>query len=262
MKHYVVIEKNKKSPICVYASVQRHLSCDCIKWWWTWNKTCLWILNNVSFTFRPFFDSQSKQNNGGTLPLISRFKHPKHIYYSKIEDNEAIQWHEVSRAHAFNRPHPRRTTASFPLQHCFNTETQGFPCEHGGDSQTKTNMCKTIFLWSGSLANAKLWPEGCLEWNQSLASLWDLHAVCWPKVNWFPPAGLYLPSQCMTSDWLVERDGLMARQTDQSAGWLSHRLLPFQPGLSPLFPFATILIKHLISWRKVSILLFETLLNC
>lgn len=46
-----------------------------------------------------------------------------------------------------------------------------------------------------------------------MASLWNLQAVCWPKLNRFPPAGLYLPSQCMTSDWVCAERWADGRQT-------------------------------------------------
>lgn len=116
-------------------------------------------------------------------------------------------------------------------------------------------MCKTIFLYAGCLVNSEplTWRVARLK---PISGIFVELAGCLLTQNEQISPHRALSAQSVHDITLAtQREmGWWRDRPEQWAGWLTHRLLPLQPGLSPLLPVAHYL-NQTLDFRQESVLL-------
>lgn len=111
--------------------------------------------------------------------------------------------------------------------------------------------CKTIFLWTGNLANAKHWPEGWLDWKPISGILLKL-AGCLLTQNILISLHRALSAQSVDDIRLATQrwaDGA-TNQGNKAADYLTDGF-PFKQACHLYFLLLTILIKHCFGQESV-----------
>lgn len=116
-------------------------------------------------------------------------------------------------------------------------------------------MCKTIFRYAGCLVNAKPWPRRVAQLKTISGIFVELAGCLLTQNELISPRGALSAQSVHDIRLATQREmGWWRDRPQQRAGWLTHRLLPLQSGLSPLLPVAHYL-NQTLDFRPESVLL-------